>query len=87
MLSDTTSRPVDHPSNPTSDEYQLGSRRKQFRRTEMKQLGVFKPSESPWAAPVVLVRRRDGTLHRLTKAEPGHTEIQLSLAQCTRLLG
>ena len=28
----------------------------------MKQMGVVEPSESPWAAPVVLVRKKDGTL-------------------------
>ena len=28
----------------------------------MKQLGVKEPSESPWVAPVILVRKRDGTL-------------------------
>ena len=29
----------------------------------MKQLRVTEPSESPSAAPVALVRKRDGTLH------------------------
>ena len=30
--------------------------------TRMKELGVIEPSESPWTAPVVLVRKKDGTL-------------------------
>ena len=30
--------------------------------TRMKELGVIEPPESPWAAPVMLVRKRDQTL-------------------------
>lgn len=29
---------------------------------EMQQSGVIEPSNSPWASPVVLVRKKDGTL-------------------------
>ena len=33
---------------------------KQFER--MQKIGLIKPSKSPWSSPVVLVRKRDGTL-------------------------
>ena len=29
----------------------------------MKQLSIIEPSESPWAVPVVLTPKRNGTLH------------------------
>ena len=30
---------------------------------EMQDANVIQPSNSPWASPVVLVRKKDGTLH------------------------
>ena len=32
------------------------------RMHEMQQNGVIQPSNSPWASPIVLVRKKDGTL-------------------------
>ena len=28
----------------------------------MKEMGVIEPSDAPWASPVVLVRKKDGSL-------------------------
>ena len=41
-----------------------GARQKVAEQLErMQKIGVIKPSKSPWSSPVVLVRKRDGTLH------------------------
>ena len=41
-----------------------GARQKVAEQLErMQKIGMIKPSKSPWSSPVVLVRKRDGTLH------------------------
>ena len=51
----------------------------------MKKSGVREPSESPWAAPVVFVRKKDGTLRYCI--EGGDKEGQLPPTKHARLSG
>ena len=50
---------------------------------ELLDKGFIRPSVSPWGAPVLFVRKKDGTpfMHRLQKAKSGHGEKQISVAK------
>jgi len=34
----------------------------QYQLKKMEEMGIVQPSSSPWASPIVLVRKKDGTL-------------------------
>ena len=47
----------------TAKRITYGARQEVAEQLErMKKIGMIKPSKSPWSSPVVLVRKRDGTL-------------------------
>ena len=57
---------------------------------DMLQKDIIQPSSSPWASPIILVPKKDGSLqflHRLPDAKFCHTERRLPLTESGRYLG
>ena len=65
--SDIVKNDIQTTGEPIKSQYQripIGLREEAIQEEDwMKKLGVIEPSESPCAAPVILVRKRDKTLH------------------------
>lgn len=76
----------DHPAIKASTK--IGTMHKQGTASQqvdnMGQQGVVQPSTSPWAAPIVLVRKKDGTTRfcGLSKVERRDQEGRLAPAAC-----